>query len=118
MTYWGYHLLLDCSNCNDNIKDKDVIVSFVNELVDRIEMVAYGSPVVEYMLQGDPKQGYSLFQLITTSNISAHFVDLDNSAYIDVFSCKNFDIETVQLVVKKYFDPEKVRINYITRHAD
>ena len=117
-TYWGYHTMLDCAGCNDNIKDKDVIYRFAKDIVKRIDMVAFGEPIIEFMLPDDPKQGYSLIQLITTSNICAHFVDIDNTAYIDIFSCKEYDVELVKQIVKEFFAPEKMRVNYITRNAD
>jgi S-adenosylmethionine decarboxylase len=99
--YWGYHLMLDCSRCNENIKDRDQIYLFVKELVAAIDMVAHGEPIIEYLLPGDPKQGYSLMQLITTSNICAHFVEPDMTAYIDIFSCKEFDREIAPVCCKK-----------------
>jgi S-adenosylmethionine/arginine decarboxylase-like enzyme len=116
--YWGYHLMLDCSRCNENVKDRDQIYLFVKELITAIDMVAHGEPIIEYLLPGESNAGYSLMQLITTSNICAHFVDADNSAYIDIFSCKTFEIEVAKQVVEKYFGPKKMRVNYITRHAD
>lgn len=110
--------MLDCSGCNENIADRDQIYKFVKDLVDRIYMVAHGEPIIEHLLPGDPKQGYSLMQLITTSNICAHFMELDGTAYFDIFSCKTFNIESAQDVVREYFDPKKMRVNFITRHAD
>ena len=41
----------------------------------------------------------------------------DGTVYVDVFSCKTYEIDDVIAVVKEYFGAEKVRINYITRHA-
>ena len=117
-SYWGYHLMLDCSGCNANISDRIAIYTFIKDLVERIDMVAFGEPIIEHLLPGDPKQGYSLMQLITTSNICAHFMDLDGTAYFDVFSCKEYDIETVKEIVAEYFEPTKMRANFITRHAD
>jgi len=115
--YWGYHLMLDCSGCNDNIKDRDQIYQFIKELVKRIDMIAAGEPIIEYLLPGEDKAGYSLMQLITTSNICAHFVEPDSTAYLDVFSCKEFDIKLAEEIFNKYFSPTKVRVNFITRHA-
>jgi len=117
MKYWGYHLLLDCSGC-ENIDNRDHIYKWIKDLVPRIDMVAHGEPVIEHLLPGDPKQGYSLMQLITTSNICAHFMELDGTAYFDIFSCKEFDISLAQEIVREYFNPKKIRVNYITRHAD
>lgn len=84
----------------------------------RIGMKAHGEPVIEYLLPGDPKQGYSLMQLITTSNICGHFMELDGTAYFDVFSCREFDIKMTQSIVEQWFRPKTVRVNFITRHAD
>jgi S-adenosylmethionine/arginine decarboxylase-like enzyme len=117
MNYFGYHLLLDCSGC-ERIADKDNIYKFIKDLVVRIDMNAHGEPIIEHLLPGDPKQGYSLMQLITTSNICAHFMELDGTAYFDIFSCKTFDIEIAKKVVQEYFNPKKMRANFITRNAD
>ena len=115
--YWGYHLLLDCSGCK-GIDSRDNIYRFVKDLVARIDMTAHGEPIIEYLLPGDPKQGYSLMQLITTSNIAGHFMELDGTAYFDIFSCKEFDINVAKQVVQEYFAPERMRVNFLTRHAD
>lgn len=115
--YWGYHLMLDCSQCNDGIKSRDNIYNFVKELVQEIDMTAHGEPVIEFLLPGDPKEGYSLMQLITTSSIVGHFIEPDSTCYIDIFSCKEFDQTVAVNIVKKYFGANKIRINYITRQA-
>jgi S-adenosylmethionine/arginine decarboxylase-like enzyme len=109
--------MLDISGCNDAIKSYDSIYNFNRDLIKSIDMTAHGDPVIEYLLPGDPKQGFSLMQLITTSNICAHFVEPDGSAYIDIFSCKTFDILVAQSVVQRHFEPKKMRVNYITRNA-
>ena len=118
MSHFGYHLMLDCSGCNNNIASRDSIYNFTKDLVNRIDMIAHGEPIIEYLLLGDPKQGYSMLQLITTSNIAGHFMELDGTAYFDVFSCKVFDIEIAKSVVEEYFAPKKMRVNFITRNAD
>ena len=117
MKYWGYHLMLDCGGCT-GIDSRDNIYNFIKDLVPSIDMIAHGEPIIEYLLPGDPKQGYSLVQLITTSNICGHFMELDGTAYFDIFSCKEFDLEMAKSIVKKYFDPKTMRVNFLTRHAD
>jgi len=116
-TYFGYHLMLDLAGCNDNIKSRDQIYNFVKELVERIDMNAHGEPIIEYLLPGEDKAGYSLMQLITTSNICGYFIEPNSTAYIDIFSCKNFDIKLAEEIVVNYFGPSKIRANFITRHA-
>jgi S-adenosylmethionine/arginine decarboxylase-like enzyme len=118
--FWGYHLMLDCAGCKveDGIGSKEAIYAFIKELVVEIDMTAYGEPTIEYLLPGDPKQGYSLMQLITTSNICGHFCELDGTAYLDIFSCKPYEQQTAIDVVNKYFDPKKMRVNFLTRDAN
>jgi len=117
-TYWGYHLMLDCSGC-EGIQDVDNIKQFVKHLVKEIDMIAIGEPWIKHTAIGIPdKEGFSMYQLIVTSNISAHFVDEPKHIYLDVFSCKEFNVDTVKATVAKYFRPTKIKTNFITRNAD
>jgi S-adenosylmethionine decarboxylase len=104
---WGYHASIDMTGCNkDKITNKDHIITFVKELVEAIDMKAYGEPECVYFAEHDPsKAGFTLTQLIETSNICAHFVDKTGEVYLDVFSCKPFDAEAAAGVAAKYFDP-------------
>lgn len=115
--YWGYHLILDCDGCDPYaIRDHDTIYKFVKQLVNDIKMVAYGEPQIVNFGSGN-KAGYTLVQLIETSNICAHFVNEDNTMYLDVFSCKPYDENVVIGLVKEYFGAVNVRRTYITRQA-
>ena len=115
---FGWHLLLDCSECSrEMIGNRDNIYNFAKTLVNRIDMVAVGEPIIEMLCEGDPKVGYSLVQLISTSNITGHFMDISGEAYIDVFSCKPFDYKVAEDCVREFFKPEKIRVNFLTRHT-
>ena len=117
MAYWGYHLILDCSLCDEYaIRDYDTIYAFTKQLVRDIDMVAYGEPQIVNFGSGN-KAGYTLVQLIETSNICAHFVNEDNTMYLDVFSCKEYDDQVVIDLVKKYFGAGQIRPSYLTRQA-
>ena len=114
---WGYHLALDCAKCNiEKIKSKQHVEQFARELVKRIDMKAYGEPQVVHFGEGD-KEGFTLIQLIETSNISAHFCNDTGDAYIDVFSCKEYNCDEVQETVQQYFCPETISFHYILRQA-
>lgn len=116
---WGYHAIFDCTSCDIGlITDRENIDKFVRELVKRINMVAYGEPVIEHFATHDPqKAGYSLVQLIETSNITGHFVDKNGDAYIDVFSCKEFDMEIVIDTIQEFFNPKRIRDRFMCRDA-
>ena len=115
--YWGYHLMLDCAACDKTkITDAAHITAFAKDLVKRIDMVAYGEPQVVNFGSGN-KEGYTLVQLIETSNICAHFCNDTGDVYFDVFSCKPYDSRVVVELVKEYFRPVEVRERFIYRDA-
>lgn len=117
MTFWGYHLMLDCSKCaHRQIRTKYTIQSFAKALVNEIKMVPYGEPQVVMFGTGN-KKGYTLVQLIETSNICGHFVEETNDMYLDVFSCKPFEQDDVIKTVDKFFKPKLIRPTFVIRDA-
>jgi len=115
--YWGFSLMLNCAACDkEKIMDKDNIDAFVRELVKRIDMVAYGDPQIVNFGTGN-KAGYTLVQLIETSNICAHFCNDTGDMYLDVFSCKKFHASDVISVVSEYFSPQQTLFKFIKRDA-
>jgi S-adenosylmethionine/arginine decarboxylase-like enzyme len=114
---WGYHLMLDCAKCLPaKIRCKSNISQFARNLVHKINMVPYGDPQVVHFGSGN-KAGFTLVQLIETSNITAHFVEETNDMYLDVFSCKSFDPKDVETVVNYHFAPLDRNRHFITRQA-
>jgi S-adenosylmethionine/arginine decarboxylase-like enzyme len=112
---WGYALSLDIGRCNPKlIRCPLHIATFSNTLVKRIDMEAYGPPQVVLFGEGN-KKGYTLTQLITTSNITGHFCEQDNAAFLDIFSCKPYKIEDAVNCVREFFEPELVVRHYIER---
>ena len=115
--YWGYHLILDASGCDhESITSAENITAFAKQLVIDIDMVPYGEPQVIKFGSGN-KEGYTLVQLIETSNICAHFVDDNDTYYLDVFSCKPYDPQIVIDLCEKYFKHQKYRTAFIERQA-
>jgi S-adenosylmethionine/arginine decarboxylase-like enzyme len=108
---WGRHLVLDCSSCDrEAVRDAEAIRGFCADLVSSIGMVAYGDPVLEHFATHLPEAaGYSLVQLIETSAVTGHFCDASGDAYLDVFSCKDFDPTVAVDVVLRYFRPKLIR---------
>ena len=117
MDTWGMSASFDCKGCDKaNIKDVIVLSVWIKELVKRIDMIAYGEPHIVYFGKDD-KTGYTLVQLIETSNITAHFCDNNGDGYIDVFSCKPFLLETVEECISEFFNPVSIKTNMIYRQA-
>jgi S-adenosylmethionine decarboxylase len=110
---WGYSLLLNAAGCKRELQTKENIYNFAKELVKEIDMVAYGEPQIIHF-GSDDKAGFTLVQLIETSNICAHFVEELEQIYLDVFSCKYFEDDVIFKVFDKYFKP----ISYTSRVID
>lgn len=117
MKPWGQHLVLDFDGCPAALlKCKDNIVNWSHELVKAIDMVAYGDPIIEHFAtHSHEAAGYTLLQMIETSNIAAHFAENTGQVYIDIFSCKAFDNDVALAVCEKYFQPQTVNQTTINR---
>ncbi len=117
--YWGYHMIINCKKCSiSQITDSKVLKEFIDTLVKKIDMIAYGKPIIEHFATHDPdKAGYSVVQLIETSSITGHFVDKNGDAYIDVFSCKPYDEHLVIDAINEFFWPQEIHTISIDRQA-
>lgn len=120
MEYWGYHLILDVSGCNAELmSNRQNVYNWIKKLVKDIQMVPIGEPSIEYTAADDiDKAGFTAIQVIVTSSIVAHFIDATGQIYVDVFSCKKFDVDLVKQSLIDAFDAKKMREVYLTRQAD
>lgn len=111
---WGYQLILNAKDCNGLIKDKDSITRFTDNLIQAIDMEKVGDAVLKYFDDLDDKNGWTLFQMISTSSITIHFCD-NGKAFFDIFSCKKFDPATVNNIVTEFFETKNIEWNFIER---
>ena len=101
---WGIASGIDIYHCDPRkIRDANEIRRFVRELCDLIEMKRFGETQVVHFGEDEKVAGYSMVQLIETSLISAHFANLTNTTYLDVFSCKPYDPEKVKSFSQNFF---------------
>lgn len=109
---WGIASSYDVYNCDPaKIRCAETIKHFVVELCDLIEMKRFGETVVVHFGEDEKVEGFSMTQLIETSLISAHFANLTNTVYLDVFSCKPYDPAVVEAFVKSFFEGERCNTN-------
>jgi S-adenosylmethionine/arginine decarboxylase-like enzyme len=114
---WGIASAIDIYDCApEKIRDAEGIKQFVVELCDLIEMKRFGETQVVHFGEDEKVAGFSMVQLIETSLISAHFANLTNTTYLDVFSCKTYDPETVRAFAQKFFGGSFSSINVTLRH--
>jgi S-adenosylmethionine/arginine decarboxylase-like enzyme len=115
---FGQHLVVDAAGCNHRISDRDALAAFARDLVTAIDMKAYGAPWIEHFGHDLPKaSGFTLVQLIETSNVSAHFCDHSGEAYFDIFSCKHFDEGAALAVIDRHFEPSVCETRSLIRQA-
>lgn len=114
---WGQHLIFDFNGCPpERLKSKENIQNWGKELIETIDMVSYGEPVIEHFAtHSHEAAGYTYAQLIETSLVSAHFAENIGQVYIDIFSCKAFENEKAMDVCKKYFEPAEINQTSLIR---
>lgn len=105
---WGYSIGMDLKSCDPTvIRSKEKIQDYVIQLCKIIDMKRYGDCQIVHFGDGN-KEGFTMVQLIETSNIVAHFANDIQSAFIDIFSCKEFSFSEVTEFTMKFFGADTV----------
>lgn len=114
---FGMELLLDLAGCNpDVITSAALLKAWTATLADAIGMTAWGEPIAAHFGEGD-LYGWTVIQLITTSNISVHAVDGTNDAHINIFSCRAFDPDAATALTVDFFGATAHDARVIQRRA-
>ena len=112
---WGMSTSVDLYNCDPSaIRSRETITRWVVELCNLIGMRRYGECQIVHFGEGRVA-GFSMLQLIETSLISGHFANDTNAAYLDIFSCKEYDPELVEAFSRDFFGASKGVINSTLR---
>jgi len=114
---YGKELILDLYDCGPKIiRSKKKISEYCNKLCQLIKVKKYGKPIIERFGENTLwKEGYSFFQFIEESSISGHFLEGENIAYLNIFSCKLFDDKIAKDFTKKFFKAKKIKNRVLTR---
>lgn len=113
---WGLLSTIDLYECAaELITSKEAIRSFTLQICDLIQVKRFGDPIIVHFGKDERIKGYSLVQLIETSLVSGHFADIDNAAYIDIFSCKYYDPNKAYDFCFDYFKAKKGALKTILR---
>jgi S-adenosylmethionine/arginine decarboxylase-like enzyme len=114
---FGWELIMDLYECNrDTISNEKEIRRFARELCDIIDMKPYGDPQTPYFGENQENtKGYSLLQFIETSSIVGHFSESTGAVYINIFSCKEYDVELAEKFTNEFFGAERIHSRFIIR---
>lgn len=114
---WGYSLSMDLIGCDPaTIRSKQKIQEYVIQLCKLIDMKRHGDVMIEHFGSGN-KEGFTMVQLIETSNVTAHFANDIECAFIDLFSCKEFNANEVASFTKEFFSAANIGLQLIDRGA-
>ena len=110
---FGKELILDVHNCNPEMFTREHLKHFFDVVCEAIDMNQedlhfwdYEDEPEEYVKAPAHLQGVSAVQFISTSNITIHTIDPMKRLYMNLFSCKDFDCETVKKIVIEKFGGE------------
>jgi S-adenosylmethionine decarboxylase len=110
---YGPHLMLDLGKCNPAILDDlDACFTLLNELPDQIGMTKitqpyvfrYGGPVPE-------DDGITGMTIIAESHISLHTYPKRGFVFVDLFSCKPFDVRKATDYIVQFFESESPAVH-------
>jgi hypothetical protein len=96
---YGTELIIDLEF--DSKIDRRLLRKLIIDICKKIKMNRYGKCNI-VLFGNDRFRGYSVMQFITTSSIVGHFTF--NEGYLNIFSCKKFNINKVISVINKYFN--------------
>jgi len=103
--YFGKQLIISVYGCNDNIHSIEFWKPWFSELVDLIDMKAFGPLHIDEFGENE-LHGISALQFIYTSSIVMHNEKRNNGVHLDVFSCKDFDEEKIIEYLAKTIEPD------------
>ena len=117
METFGLHLTIDAQECN---KKKLTDTKFIYRLLDRLpSILSMTKMTLPYVVEWKDKfadtPGISGFVMIAESHISIHTFPDQNYAFVDMFSCKNFDVETASEFIMEALGASKAEKNIIVR---
>lgn len=116
---FGPHLTLDLYDCNEKkLLDVNLVRGILEELPDIIGVHKITAPNV-ILYSGSPdsfdKGGVSGFIMFAESHLSIHTFVAQKHTFVDIFSCKSFDIEKTTNYFIGKFGSERVEKNLIMR---
>jgi len=113
---WGQSLSIDLSGCEHSlVTNPEKLKEFSKKICGEIDMIPFGEPMVHRFGEGT-LEGYSMIQFIMTSSITVHLDEIGNRAFIDIFSCKRFDVKTAKTFCKDFFMAKKIKAKNLYRY--
>jgi S-adenosylmethionine decarboxylase len=111
MEHYGLHLSMRLGAVADRaaLDDTAVVHSFLRELPGRVRMQVLAGPLVEREEGESDKAGVSGIVLLRESHAAIHTYPALAEAFLDLFSCRHFEVAEVAAVFEEFFGSHRVR---------
>ena len=108
---------MDMYGCNKKkLKDVNFVYSFLDELPALVGMTKIMPPYTFAYNGVKPEDwGVSGIVLIAESHISIHTFPEKGYASVDIFSCKEFDVESASDIIASKFEAKTYERNFLMR---
>ena len=95
------------------------ILKWMKQLIKRIDMKLMQGPAISYVDQPG-NRGTTCMALIETSHIVIHIWDEPNPGIVqlDIYSCKEFELQTVITHFEDFFNVSKMEYKFLDRTND
>ncbi len=105
------HLLIDLHGCRRGLRSIAATRRLLGELARASGMTAISAPQARRLEEG----GVAGFVIIAESHISAHTAPQSGRAWVDVFSCKEFERGALMGAVRACYEPTSVEVRWLDR---
>lgn len=119
---YGYELILDLHNCDATKFNRESIKKYLIKLckiieMERCELYFWDDLDLppEECEKSPHTKGTSCVQFILTSSIVIHTLDILESVYINIFSCKEFNNKKAKNFTKEWFSAKHCISHFIKR---
>ena len=100
------HLLVN-AKVSSPMRDEQVAIDFLNDLVKRIDMNIFEGPFARFIAEdAEGNSGLTAIVLIETSHIAFHIWDQVDPGLLqfDLYTCKDLDLDEVMMALNEGFD--------------
>ena len=117
MDAFGPHLTLDLIGCPvEKLADYNLHFDYLKRLPELIEMTPITQPYVfPYSGLVPEDKGITGIVIIAESHLSIHSFEQKGHTFIDIFSCKPFDVEKAVKLTLEIFQPTSYEMNIVER---
>lgn len=117
---FGPHLMLDCFGCpKEKLADMDLLFNTLDNFPTKIGMTKIMPPYVfKYVGKVPEDWGVSGVVLIAESHISIHTFPDKQHAFIDIFSCKDFDTDYARMEMLSIFESTQHEVVLLNRGVE